>query len=306
MTNTLLLLSSPLSSRIPLSQPFLTSSPKFRANLAQNEFLMHAIFLVTATHLQYLQPHETRHRIVALQNLSQALPGFRNAIDKLSGSKEYSMEMAEALIACSLLLLQYSWNFDSEVWNRDGTLTGLYRGMMAITLSCLDEVREGSLSPMLRYSPRLHIEQRMRIAGTAYKVDDVPLHILSCTKISNIQPENSSDFLNPIERLNSILWALGPDRSGSANLDLELPAARYLFNLPNWLPGGFIQLVTMNDGRAQTLLLYWFAAISRLRSERFWWMKKRALYLFDEVSLGLGNRCVECTSRAHEILRRED
>ncbi|KAH8786800.1 hypothetical protein F5882DRAFT_403622 [Hyaloscypha sp. PMI_1271] len=291
MTNTLLLLSSPLSSRIPLSQPFLTSSPKFRANLAQNEFLMHAIFLVTATHLQYLQPHETRHRIVALQNLSQALPGFRNAIDKLSGSKEYSMEMAEALIACSLLLLQYSWNFDSEVWNRDGTLTGLYRGMMAITLSCLDEVREGSLSPMLRYSPRLHIEQRMRIAGTAYKVDDVPLHILSCTKISNIQPENSSDFLNPIERLNSILWALGPDRSGSANLDLELPAAR---------------LVTMNDGRAQTLLLYWFAAISRLRSERFWWMKKRALYLFDEVSLGLGNRCVECTSRAHEILRRED
>lgn len=306
MANTLFQFSSPFHLELLSASLSCTSSPKFRANLAQNEFLMHTIFLVTATHLQHLQPHETRHRIVALQNLSQALPGFRNAIDNLSGSREYPMEMAEALIACSLLLLQYSWNFDSEVWNRDESLTGLYRGLMAITLSCLDEVREGSLSSMLTYSPRLHIEQRMRIAGTAYKVDGVLLHILSCTKISNIQPENPSDFLDPIERLNSILWALDPDGNGSANLDLELPAARYLFNLPNWLPDGFIRLVKMNDGRAQTLLLYMFAAITRLRSERFWWMRKRALYLFEEISLSLGNRCVECTSRAHEIFRREE
>jgi hypothetical protein len=279
----------------------------FRANFTQNEFLMHAIFLVTATHLQHLRPRETNHRVVALQHLSQALPVFRNAIDDLSDGKEYSLEAGEALIACSLLLLQYSWNFDSEVWNRDESLTGLYRGLTSITRSCLDRVSGSScLTPMLGYSPRRHIEQRMRMAGVAQKIDGALLHILTCTKISDVQPQNPIDFYDPIERLNAILWALDPDRNGVGNLDLELPAARYLFSLPNWLPDGFIQLAKMNDGRAQAILLYMFAAISRLRSERFWWMRKRALYVFKEISLRLGNRCVECTGRAHEIFRLED
>lgn len=267
---------------------------------------MHAIFLVAATHLQYLQPHESRHRVIALQNLSQVLPAFRTEIDTFSDSKTYPAETAEALVACSLLLLQYTWNFDSEVWNHDESLTGLYRGLTSITLSCMDRVISGCLSPFLAYSPRLHIEQCMRLAGVAHKIDAVFLHILTCTKISDIQPENPSDFYDPIERINSILWALDAERNGFGGVDLELPAARYLFSLPNWLPDGFIALAKAKDGRAQAVLLYMFAAISRLGSERFWWMRKRALNVFEEISLILGNRCEMCTGRAKEIFLGEE
>jgi hypothetical protein len=58
---------------------------------------------------------------------------------------------------------------------------------------------------MLIYSPRLHVEHRMRIAGVAYKIECVLLHILTCTKILDIEPENPSDFYDPMERLSAIL-----------------------------------------------------------------------------------------------------
>lgn len=113
---------------------------------------MHAVFLVTATHLKCLQPNEKKHQVVALQNLSQLLPVFRNTISTISDNKEYSIETAEALIACSMLLLQYGWDIDSQVWSNGGSL-GLYRGLVSITLSCMPRVRGGSFCEMLAWSP---------------------------------------------------------------------------------------------------------------------------------------------------------
>jgi hypothetical protein len=264
---------------------------------------MHAIFTIAATHLQHLQPNEKRYRIVALQNLSQVLPVFRNALDNISESNEYSAEMGEALIACSMLLLQYSWNSDSQ-FSQNGSSIGLYRGLNSIIESCIDRVKDGFLFQMLNYSPQLHIEQCMKSSGVVCNIEGVFLHMLTCTTISDIQPENPSTFYDPIQRLSTILWALDSDRNGE--LGLEFAAARYLFTLPDWLPDSFISLAKTNDGRARALLLYFFAAISKLRSERFWWMRKKSIYLFEEISSSLGDRCEECTGRAREIFRGED
>jgi hypothetical protein len=261
---------------------------------------MHAIFLVAATHLKYLQPNEKKHQVVALQNLSQLLPVFRNTISTISDNKEYSKETAEALIACSMLLLQYSWDIDSQVWSDGGSL-GLYRGLVSITFSCMPRVRGGSFCGMLNWSPRLRIEKCMISAGAKCTLDGVFAHILICNKISEIQPEDPSDLSDILQRLSMIFWALDPGPDEFGEVGLELAAARYLFTLPTWFSHGLMRLVRLSDGRAQVVSLYYFTAVTQLRSEKFWWMTKRAIYMFKEMSRIIGDKCVECTGRAQEI-----
>ncbi|KAE9366321.1 hypothetical protein N431DRAFT_352327 [Stipitochalara longipes BDJ] len=268
----------------------------------RNEYLMHAVFLVTATHLKCLQPNEKKYQIIALQNLSQLLPVFRNAISSISDNTEYSTETAESLIACSMLLLQYSWDIDSQVWSDGGSLA-LYRGLVSITLSCLPKVVGRSFCGMLSWSPRLRIENCMTYAGAKFTpFDGVFAHILTCTKISDLQPENLGDLSDVLQRLSTIFWALDQDPSEFKEFDLELAVGRYLFTLPTVFSDGFIGLLKLQDIRAQIVMIYYLTAISKLKSERFWWMTKRAIYGCNQISRIIGDKCAECTGRAQEIL----
>jgi hypothetical protein len=146
----------------------------------------------------------------------------------------------------------------------------------------------------------------MRSAAVAAPPEPVFAHIITCTKISDTQPKDPNDFYLPMQRLTAILWALDPDDKRQEDSTLKFDAARYLFTLPSFLPSGFIRLLNSEDGRAQVTILYYFAAISRLESERFWWMRKRAVQMFRQISGYVGDRCEQCTSRAKEIFRNED
>src|SRR4051812_8018091 len=112
---------------------------------------MQAVFLVTAAHLQYLQPYNNDHKAMVLECLSQALPGFRLALDNLPGT---TPDSADALMACSLLLLQYSWDAsipdgtgDNDGWD---SLLGLYNGVKKIVFSFWEVQNDTS-----RFSPSL-------------------------------------------------------------------------------------------------------------------------------------------------------
>jgi hypothetical protein len=246
---------------------------------------------------------------VALENLSQVLPVFRNEIGTTSTSKECRVDLGDALIACAMLLIQYSWTLDSEEWSSLLDLYGLYHGLMSLILSCIDrapQLRWGTLSPMLGYSPRLHIERCMKNMAVPSQIDEDFLHCLTCTKISDTQPEDPNIFFDPIRRLSSIIWALDLDHKRLGRSDLTFAASRYLFTLPHFFGSSFLHLLKLQDGRAQVILLYYFAAVSRLKSNQFWWMRMRAIHMFEHISRSLGNKCVECTSRAYEIFSRED
>lgn len=145
----------------------------------------------------------------------------------------------------------------------------------------------------------------MIYAGVKCTLDRVFAHILTCTKISDIQQEDPSDLSDFLQRLSTIFWALDSDPDEFREVGLELAAARYLFTLPTWFSDGFIHLIRQLDGRAQVVLLYYFTAITQLRSEKFWWMTKRAIYMFNEMSCIIGDKCVECTGRAQEIFSRK-
>lgn len=52
--------------------------------------------------------------------------------------------------------------------------------------------------------------------------------------------------------------------------------------------------------------MYYFAAATRLRSERFWWMRERSVYTCEAILLRLGDRCEECTSWARALVSKEE
>jgi len=104
-------------------------------------------------------------------------------------------------------------------------------------------------------------------AGAKCALEGVFAHILICTKISDIQSEGQSDLSDILQRLSTIFWALDPDPDDFGEVGLELAAARYLFRLPTVFSDSLTHLLRLQDGRAQVVLLYYFAAITQLRSE---------------------------------------
>jgi hypothetical protein len=65
---------------------------------------MHAILLISATHLSYLLPNEPTYHRASVLHLSQTLRLFRHAI-----SQPLTQHNADALMATSLLLVHHAW-----------------------------------------------------------------------------------------------------------------------------------------------------------------------------------------------------
>lgn len=259
----------------------------------QNPFLMHVVFLVTSTHLQHLQPDERSHRLIALENLSLALPQFRETLASPTG---FEKPRGQALIICAMLLLQYSWTYESEGW---GSLEQFYRGLTGIVLKFIESLHadeHDSITSMLVYSPRLHIESYFENTPISSDIEDIFVHVLTCEKISETQSEDINYLVVPSKRLMTILsgLSLGWERIEAEGLTLAV--ARYLFSWPNLLPTFFVEMLKKKDQRVVVIMLYYFAAVSRLPTERFWWMKERGTCMYGRILETLGDKCVECTS----------
>lgn len=157
---------------------------------------------------------------------------------------------------------------------------------------------------MITYSPRSNIERYFNDTTLPSNIEAFFNHCLTCTKISD-KDRNLSDSVDAARRLIPILCALMLGHHCLEASGLMLDVARYLFAWPNLLSDNFINLVKINDERCQVILLYHFAAISRLRSERFWWMRERSVYMCEAILLWLGDRCEECTGWARELVSKD-
>jgi len=278
----------------------------------ENTFLVHAIFLVTAAHLRYLQPNEPRHHGVVLEQLAHALPAFRKA---LANPVRSQPGYRTALMAASMLLLQYSWEStptvsdtvaDNEGWNN---LLILYTGVKNIVFEFWDMTLGGcQFTPHLIYSPRIAIDIYFQDSPVPADIKVVFDHCLNCTQIADDQGRDLSNCVDACQRLTAIWRAvrLGPQGLDKSGLLLDL--ARYLFTWPNMLSAGFRDLTSTEESRAQAILLYYLAAIVRLtvHCQRFWWMRQRAINMFESIFSRLKDRCQKCTGMARELLEEKD
>jgi len=257
---------------------------------------------------------------MVLEQLSQALPSLRTA---LSDSTDGSPDRGDALMACSILLLQYSWELsmptdqnsrlESDGWD---TLIGLYDGVREIVITFYKLRKEGSrFAAFLIYSPRITIESYFEGKEIPPDIETCFTHLITCTEISDDHGDSlkgwTGDALrdctahDAARRLISIWCALKLGPQGLEESGLLLDVARLLFTWPNVHSAGFFDL-TSKGGRHQAVLLYYFAAIYRLRSERFWWMRARAAYMFEKISTRLKDKCELCVHNARMLFEEEE
>jgi len=265
-----------------------------------NSFLIHAIFLVTASHLHHLQPSDPRYQNAISEHLSNVLPRFRAALTTFSGSTDH----ADALMACAILLVQYSWTFmspdtaaepNTDAWF---TMLGLYSGLHNVVLSFYHLLDKSRFRRMMKYSPTMRIEAYLRSISMPTNMDGLFHHCLTCSKISDGGEMSSGDCTDASRRLILILCAmrLGQNRLEASGILLDV--ARCLFTWPTLLSPGFKRLIKLEDGRSQIILLYYFAAVSRLHGEGFWWMRERAICMFKSIWAKLEGKCTQCTRGA--------
>jgi hypothetical protein len=241
-----------------------------------------------------------------LEHLSKALPGLRFALDFPATCHPLS---GDAAMACSILLLQHLWDSsippsnsgsDSDEWD---SILGLYNGLRNIVFSFWELTNGGSrFTPWMIYSPRLSIELYLQGQVLPPHIEACFEHCLSCTDISADLEAGMDDCINAAQRLKTIWHALSMGFPALEVSSIYLDVGRYLFTWPNLGPTGFGSLIGNRDCRYQAILLFYFAGIIKFRSERFWWMRRRAVYMFDSISRNLNEKCSVCTCLAKALI----
>ena len=136
-------------------------------------------------------------------------------------------------------------------------------------LIILSSLRQKHICRMIKYSPARRIEAYLKSISVPTHIDGLFHHCLTCSKISDGCGLGSSDRADASRRLILILCAM---RLGQHRLEISgilLDVARCLFTWTNLLSPGFKRLVKLEDGRSQIILLYYFAAVTRLRGDDF-------------------------------------
>lgn len=270
---------------------------------------MHALFAVTASHLQHLQPHDQTHQAAVSEHLSQALPGLRTALDM-----PFITGAGDALMACSMLLLQNLWGSPIQTVNADFTswdsLLGLYRGVKDIVFTFW-ELKHGSrFTPWLVYSPSTSIAKYLVTQPADPEIEACFSHCLTCTQITADTETDLEECEYAVRGLIAIWRALKMGIPALEASSIYLDVARYLFTLPITLPiinpDGFGNRANMKNARYQTILLYYFAAIIKFKSARFWWMQSRARLMFEWLLVNLRDKCDVCTGMARVLIDEED
>ncbi|PMD37807.1 hypothetical protein L207DRAFT_464292 [Hyaloscypha variabilis F] len=269
----------------------------------KHEYLMHAILVMTASHLRHLQPQERQYHQQELEHFSQVIPAFNAALSQpVTGDNLYS------LAACSLLILQYAWACP-DLTNRDvdnavdfgfGSLTGLYSGMRNLGMSLL-AVHDPYLHSVMFHRPIETIKQYSESSHVPGELEDFFTHCCQCPQWRGSGDENFSIRMEAAHRLVPILSAL---RLGEKELEasgLMPDISRYLFALPLFTSGAYAELLRNNDEPSLVILLYYFSLVRRLLGERFWWMRERSAHLCVWLLAKLGDKCERCVGWARDI-----
>jgi len=238
-----------------------------------------------------------------LEHFSQAISGFNAA---LSGS--ITEDNAYTLLACSILILQYSWACP-ELTGREannaidfgfGNLLGLYSGMRQLALVIL-AINDPYIYSFMFYRPIHEIMRYSENTNVPLELEGFFTHCCQCPKWSGAEGGNFRTRMDAARRLIPILSAL---KLGHAELEasgLMLDVSRYLFALPFLSSDEFVQLLRNDDEPSLVILLYYYALVLRLLSGKFWWMRERSAHLCQWLLARLGNRCDKCIGWAREI-----
>lgn len=271
------------------------------------DYLMSAVKLIAAAHINYHLPRNDPSRRPVLQHFGNALSGLRLAL-----AEELTLQSLDDIISCSLLLMQYSWVY-MEISPLDSLNIAdmfcdtvlLFNGLKSCVVAShgLFTYRDSAWSGVLGYSPRISLEEYNRIHKSRERPFFKRIHHHTFCGLGTHDPKCcSSDNVNAMQRLSIVLCAIeiaGRDLEGAG---IAGDVYRYLMTWPPFCTTGFLEQLRENNPTSLCILLYYFAAIVRVSNDRIWWMRDRALYMYTLLKQRLQGRCELCTGPAIELV----
>jgi hypothetical protein len=265
---------------------------------------MSAILLVAAAHINHNLPEDDPRRRNALHHFSIALSGLRIAL-----ATEITVTSFECIISCTVLLIHYSW---TSTWTCiDSQLSGgLNLGMAFRQIvshlhglkDCLvvthDLFLKTQWAAIMMYSPKAGLARFLLESGRkADELEAIFGHTVFCGLGTKIPANASADNAMALTRLvipMSVICLNLPDFKESR---IKSDVYRYLFTWPTMCTKGFVQQVNEGNLTSLTILLYYYAAIVSVYSEKIWWMRDGATYMYRTLRSKLDGCCDRCTSK---------
>jgi hypothetical protein len=263
----------------------------------QCDFLKSTILAVTAAHLDHLLPCPRQSRETDLQHISNALSGLRNAL-----TLDMTIANFESIISCTTLLIHYAWicigqdqNADVDIPASFGQISDHSRGLKDCVVVARNIFEKTQWATVLRHSPKIILE---RYAGEsqsiANKFRDAFGHCLFCGLGTRMPANASNDNVDALTRLiipMTVICLTSPDIESSG---LMPDIYRYLFTWPTKCTKGYIQQVDEGNPVSLIILLFYYAAILRVDTERIWWMRDGASRMFNKLRSMFSGQCSRC------------
>jgi hypothetical protein len=174
-----------------------------------------------------------------------------------------------------------------------------FHGLKDCIIEARDFFIQTKWAKVLLYSPKVNMERYLRESQpTADKLEQVFLHCLDCGLGTTVAGNKSYNNISAMRRLSLVLSVIC-----TSSPDIELSGLlpdiyRYLFTWPTSgkaTTKGFILQVAEGNPVSLTILLYYYAAILRVYTERIWWMRDGATAMFNTLREKLSGRCSRCT-----------
>lgn len=248
--------------------------------MLQNDFLMHAVLMTSATQLQRLNPVSyEQHKIQSTKHLQASLRSFRNAIS----SPTYVSNNFEAVMATTFLFLMHSCSnptFDPTQPCIDGFLQhagGLY-----------DIVRNNSArvprSPFAPLCKPMLLPPVSPDSGPGYD-----LYLMITSASPHLMNPDAGLYEPTIKSLTPILDIVAMESPfGGAAPDALL---LYFVHWLSFLPTEFIMLVNSYDAKALVIMAHYYAVLAFVLSKwnkGWWWMRERPVYMVEQIDAFLG------------------
>ncbi|OBT44811.1 hypothetical protein VE00_05004 [Pseudogymnoascus sp. WSF 3629] len=249
-----------------------------------NDFLMHAVLMTSASHLQRLNP-ETHQDYDALstKHLHHSLRSFRNALS----SPTYVANNFEAVVATTFLFMMQACSnpiFDPENPSVDALLQHC-SGLFDIIRFHPKQAPFTIFQPICL--PRL-VRAAMPDSGPARGlVQMIESHALDY----GIPDPNAKFYMGVIKSLGPVLDAVisRPPFGGAPPNALLL----YFIHWLSFLPPEFVVLVNSYDPKALVIMAHYYALVAFVLSNwknGWWWLRDRPEYMIKNIAafVGLG------------------
>lgn len=266
----------------------------------QHEFLMHAVLMIAAAHLSYLEPTNELYKTAELEHLSCASHRVR-----LELSSEIREETGVALFASCILLYKQAWAAYGESFAtreekfgpaiEDDFLLPLGAGIVSLenTQVWPSILRSDVFAEAVTFAPKpildefiqhsLYPQQLAEAFATEYfqwwpEAKDETVFGETSPSPSPSPRSDKEDFERYMAEATRLIPAMSVLKIGLSGVDIkpvEAATVRYLSTWPTFLAPSSVAMVKSGRASLQLLFYHYYKAVELGIPERYWWAQKR-------------------------------